>query len=191
MEPLLFLGALGVFLIAQLVHVDREARQLERRLSQARRHLEADRAEAALAELQGDEEGISEKLQAERATLRLLALLRMRRYDEAERLLDKRPRPPLTDEAAALWADGRAQVRLGRGDAEGALAVLESIDPVPNGARAAVELTRLRILAARGSEGVWRGLRALPREVLEGLLRRHPSEPASQIALRLLAGTYR
>ena len=53
-----------------------------------------------------------------------------------------------------------------------------------------MELTRLRVLAARGrdDEEVWSRLRAQPRPVLMALARRHASEPAASIAMRLLEG---
>ena len=163
------------------------------RIALGRLYLAEDRAEAALVELEraGDDVLLSERLIAERDTVKLLTLVRLRRFAEAEALLDRYPRPFLDEDAAASWADARAQVRLGRGDVEGALAVLEAAEPVPSSARAQLELTRVRILAERGrdDEVVWTRLRAQPREVLQTLARRHGAERAAAIALRLLEGS--
>jgi len=158
-------------------------------LLRARRQLDADEPSAALEILdaQRDDE-FSSLIAVERKLVRLQALVRLRSWDRAEQILAKAPF--LDEEQAATWADVRAQVRLGRGDLDGALAVVEAAEPVPKCARAQLQLTKLRILAARGrdDEIVWTGLRKLPIEVLKSLARRHSVEPAAAIANRILEG---
>jgi hypothetical protein len=190
MEAVWVLGVFGLVVVAVVMSEPPTAPV--RILRRARRHLDEDQPEAALRILAVTEEAPwSAEMAASRATVRLLALITLHRFDEAEALLDHHPRPFLDEAEAADWADARAQVRLGRGDPEGALAVLESAEPVPAGARARIELTRLRVLAARGrdDEVVWRRLREQPPEVLKVLTRRHGAEPAATIALRLLDGS--
>ena len=158
-------------------------------LLRARRQMQVDEPAAALEILdaQRDDE-FSSLIAVERKLVRLQALVRLRQWTRAEQILAKAPF--LDEEQAAIWADVRAQVRLGRGDLDGALAVLEAAEPVPKNARAQIQLTRLRVLAARGrdDEIVWTGLRRLPVEVLKCLARRHPVEPAAVIANRILEG---
>jgi hypothetical protein len=165
----------------------------ESRVALARLYLADDRPEAALEELEraGDDAFLSDRLVLERATTRLLSLVRLHRFDQAEEALNRYSYLFLDEPTAALWADARAQMRLCRGDTEGALAVLDSAEPVPKNARPQLELTRLRVLAARdkNADEVWNGLRAQPRELLELLARRHANEPAAWIAMRLLNGS--
>jgi hypothetical protein len=127
---------------------------------------------------------------ADLVTCELRAHVALGAWAQAESLLEHHAELFLDEETAALWSDARAQVRLGRGDVEGALAVLDAAEPVPAGARAALALTRLRARAARGrdADDVWRRLAELPRATLERLMRRHPREAAAQIAARILSG---
>jgi hypothetical protein len=190
MDPLLFVLAGG--LIAAGFAWPRGRRE-DTGLARARRLLHADEPDACLKALDADQDKpFSDRVAVERRLLRLSALVGLRDWQRAEEILAK---PPFLDEEqAAIWADARAQVRLGRGDLEGALAVLEAAEPIPKNARAQLELTKLRILAARGrdDEIVWTGLRKVPIAVLRALARRHAVEPAALIANRILdGGAYR
>jgi hypothetical protein len=116
------------------------------------------------------------------------AHLRLGEWAEAERVLDGYPADGLNANGRALRANARAQIRLGREDARGALRCLDEIDPAPPDVRAELELTRARALAAEGrdAEQVERLLAAQPRVALELLLRRYGGEPAARVARRVL-----
>jgi hypothetical protein len=124
--------------------------------------------------------------------LALLAIqvnARLRRWAEAMLVIMAYP-PRLGLDQAPAWAEAHAQVLLGYGDYDGAQALLDNLPSLREHERAAVELTRLRLDAARGRDGesVWQRLAAQPRAALQLLARRHGQERAGQIARQILAG---
>jgi len=168
--------------------LDREASEI--RLTLALLLLVADEPEAALDELvQIDPNRLPKHLQAVLALHAVEAHLRLAEWDAAERVLDGYSDDALNANGRALRQNARAQIRLGRGDARGALRVLDETEPTPEVAPQ-LAVTRARALAADGqrSDEVWRILSALQPLELERVLERHGGEPVAQAARRILDG---
>jgi hypothetical protein len=195
-------GPLLVELTAQLAKLEggsspwlgergRKLEAAEVRLSMALLMLVDDRPEDALELLVPiHPDQLPGHLQALLAMHAVEAHLRLGEWAAAERVLDGYPPEGLNANGRALRANARAQIRLGHGDARGALRCLDEIDPVPDEVKPELELTRARALAAEGRDAteVWRLLESQPRAALELLLRRHGGEPATRVARRILDG---
>ncbi len=150
-----------------------------------------DRPEDALENLVLiDPNAIPKHLQAVLAMHAIEAHLRLGEWHAAERVIEGYPPDALNANGRAMRANAKAQIRLGRQDARGALRCLEEAQPIPDEVRPELELTRARALAAEGRDAaeVWRILQAQPRGALELLLRRHGGEAATQVARRILDG---
>jgi hypothetical protein len=146
--------------------------------------LSDDRNEEALAVLVDTESyKLVDDPYAERAELLFEARLALGRWEEAERTFEQYP---LVDDD--VKRDGRARVRLGRNDVQGAL---DELGEPRLDDELALQLTRARALAMaqRQPEEVERILTAQPRVELETFARRHPDEAAAVVVRRLLDAT--